>query len=112
MLFNKLCLIRVIIKVFLSLFFTVSLFLLVLAHSDLLLYVFHVYDYELFLRGNLSGRIDLVLGLKLDSTREDLSLLQSSSFLALSTQVSFTLNSWQEVFWGDPDSMNLGCKTT
>lgn len=88
LLFNKLCLTRVNNK---SLF---KSFLLSLCFCWFLLTVTCFFMYAMSMTMNcfyleiLSWRIDLVLGLKLDPTREDLSLLQSSSFLALPTQVS------------------------
>lgn len=90
----------------------IYLFLLVLIYSVFLHWV--TYDFS---RGNcffletLYGETDLDFALKL-IPRKKIAFASVWLLVALPIQVSFIQNTWLEVFLDDPDSMNLGCKST
>lgn len=67
-------------------------------------------DDELFLLGFLSREIDFSPWIEVGFYQTGLVLDSVQLLGALPTQVSFTLNSWLEVFGDDPDSMNFTCK--
>lgn len=69
-------------------------------------------DDELFLLGSASREIDFSPWIEVGFHQIGLVLDSVQQLGALPTQVSFTLNSWLEVFGDDPDSTNFSCKPT